>query len=260
MSAPQWLTIAQDEMGVEEIAGAEHNPRVMEYFATSGGTWVKSDETPWCGAFVGFCMATAGHPMPKEPLRARAWLAWGKPLEKPVHGCVVILKRGSNPQNGHVGFFMQKGKNGTIYVLGGNQRNRVSIEKFKAENVLGYRWAAEFAPLPKPTKSRIVESGTATSAQGAILSAGGIGAGVVSSGGPSPVTEAAPATIPSPPDVTPIVDWQYFATTLRDFAQFAAESWVWIAAAIGVYLILTGRLATWARQEDAETGKTWEEA
>jgi len=207
MSAP-WIAVAQDEMGVEEIAGAENNPRILEYFETCGATWATSDsEVPWCGAFAGYCMASAGHPLPSEPLRARAWLAWGRALDKPVHGCVVVLKRGNNPRQGHVGFFMQKGKNDTIYVLGGNQGNRVSIVKFKESDVLGYRWADSSAPLPKPKKSRIVESGDATAAQGAILSAGGVGAGVVSSG-PSPVAPP-PPSIPSPPDIPQLSEWSY---------------------------------------------------
>ena len=262
MSAPAWISVAQDEMGVEEVAGSESNPRVMEYFATSGGTWVTDDATPWCGAFAGYCMATAGQPLPKEPLRARSWLSWGRALDEPVHGCIAVLKRGNDPTKGHVGFFMQKGKKGTIYLLAGNHSSpsggRVSIQKFKESDVLGYRWADSSAPLPKPKQSRIVESGDATAAQGAILSAGGVGAGVVSSG-PSPVAPP-PPSIPSPPDIPQLSEWSYFAQTLKDFATFAVDQWVWIGVAVGVYLIFTGHLAKAARQDDALSGKTWEDA
>jgi len=264
MTAPLWLTLAHEEMGVEEVAGKdEANPRIMEYFgAASGSEWVKDDSTPWCGAFCSYIMSTAGHGMPREPLRARSWLTWGQPIDKPLPGCVVVLKRGSSPQSGHVGFWVQRGKNGTFYLLGGNQGSggKVSIAKFKESDVLGYRWPSSLAPKPpEPEKSRIVASGDATAAQGAVLSAGGIGAGLAGSG-PSPSVAPAPPSVPSPPDLPQITEWQYFASTLKEFVAFAVDSWIWIAAAIGVYLILTGKLATWARKEDAASGKTWEGA
>ena len=134
-----WLQLAHQEMGETEIDGSTANPRIMEYFASVPNSgWVKDDGTPWCGAFIGYIMATSGHKLAAEPLRARSWLTWGKPLDKPIPGCVVVLKRGNNPQNGHVGLYVQPGKDSTIYVLGGNQGDAVTIAKFRESSVLGY--------------------------------------------------------------------------------------------------------------------------
>jgi uncharacterized protein (TIGR02594 family) len=242
-----WLKLAQDEMGVEEIDGSEDNPRIMEYFSTSGGTWVKNDETPWCGAFVGYAMATSGHSLPKEPLRARAWLAWGTPIEQPVLGCVVILKRGNNPQQGHVGFFMQATKDGKgVLVLGGNQGNRVSIQRFKADDVLGYRMPVG-ASAPKPEGSRIVSEADAVKAAGVASAGGAVATGVV-----------APPVVPSPPSLPQVGEWHGFAANIKSFGLFCIESWPWVAAAIGVYLVLSGQAIKWFRKQDTATGKTWE--
>ena len=38
------------EIGQKEIKGAEHNSRIIEYHATTGG--FKNDETPWCASYV----------------------------------------------------------------------------------------------------------------------------------------------------------------------------------------------------------------
>jgi uncharacterized protein (TIGR02594 family) len=242
-----WLQLAHQEMGVEEIDGSESNPRVMEYFATCGGTWVKDDETPWCGAFTGYIMASTGQKLPPEPLRARSWLAWGQALETPVAGCVVVLKRGNNPQQGHVGFFIQATKDGTaLLVLGGNQGNRVSIQRFKTDNVLGFRMP-DGASAPKPENSKIISEADAVKAAGVASAGGAVTTGVV-----------APPTIPSPPDVPQIGEWSAFAATIKDFGLFAIESWPWVAAAIGIYLIMSGQAIKWFRNQNTASGKTWE--
>ena len=51
---------------------------------------------------------------------------------------VVILKRGTNPVQGHVGFFA--GLQGDrVHLLGGNQGDTVSISSFPVSDVLGVR-------------------------------------------------------------------------------------------------------------------------
>lgn len=139
---PRWLDIAYGELGVTEAAGAAAHPRIMEYFRTLGADWVEDDATAWCGAFTGWCLETAGQKSPGwHGLKARAWLNWGIASPGPTLGCVVVLSRGSNPDHGHVGFYL--GRTGDrIQVLSGNQRNAVSVMSFPIGDVLGYRWPA----------------------------------------------------------------------------------------------------------------------
>ena len=49
------------------------------------------DETPWCSAFVNYCMEQAGIRGTRKA-NARSWLDWGDmSLRSPQLGCVVIL-------------------------------------------------------------------------------------------------------------------------------------------------------------------------
>lgn len=139
-----WYDIAEAEIGQAEIEGAGSNPRIAEYFAGAGHPEVKDDATPWCAAYVGWALREAGIE-PSGSLAARSYLRWGKPLELPRKGCIVVLKRGNDPKAGHVGFFAGMAMD-KVMILGGNQGDKVSIQAFPESMVLGYRWPEE-APL-----------------------------------------------------------------------------------------------------------------
>ena len=107
-----------------------------EYHAsTAGGP--DHDAVPWCASFVNWCVEQAGLKGSDSKL-ARSWLGWGEPINTPRPGCLVVLERGPAPQ-GHVGFFVGATP-GFVRLLGGNQGDRVSIDSFSAERVIGLRW------------------------------------------------------------------------------------------------------------------------
>jgi uncharacterized protein (TIGR02594 family) len=131
-----FLEIAAKEKGVSEIPGG-NNPRIVFYDSfTSLGA--KNDEVAWCSAFVNYVVTEAGlHGT--DSASARSWLSWsdGKQIEIPISGCIVVLKRGNNPQEGHVAFYL--GKHGDSLLLrGGNQGDKVCDEYFLAQNLLAY--------------------------------------------------------------------------------------------------------------------------
>jgi uncharacterized protein (TIGR02594 family) len=134
---PQWLEIALREIGVEEVPGAGNNPRVIEYHKT---TTLKAtqDSVAWCSSFVNWCMKQA-EIQGSGSAAARSWLSWGKKLDTPRNGCIAVLKRGSNPANGHVAFYVGDGTS-TIRLLGGNQGDQVKVSTFPKSMVLSYRW------------------------------------------------------------------------------------------------------------------------
>lgn len=139
MSEVKWLQIARSDLGIEEIAGPKANPRIMQYYRAAGANWAKDDAVPWCGAAMAAWVSSAGYPVPAEAARARAWLDWGTPLEQPRKGAVAILKRGSDPNAGHVCLYLED-RGDRILVIGGNQGDAVSITSFPKRDVLGYRW------------------------------------------------------------------------------------------------------------------------
>lgn len=136
-----WLDIAYDHIGTREIPGRRHNSKIVNWFKKMGAGWFTDDETPWCGAFVGGCLVEAGYPKFSKGASARAWLNYGKRLDKPAVGSIVVFWRGSrNGASGHVGFVVGKDRYGNLMVLGGNQGNEVNIKPFSTNRVLGYVW------------------------------------------------------------------------------------------------------------------------
>ena len=136
---PEWYLIAKKEMaeGVKEIRGSEHNPRVLEYHSATS-LKATDDETPWCSSFVNWCVKQAGL-KGTNSAAARSWLNWGAELDSPKEGCIVVLSRGNNPWQGHVGFFVDV-REGKILILGGNQSNEVNISYYSGSRLLSYRW------------------------------------------------------------------------------------------------------------------------
>ena len=132
------MDIALGEIGQHEQAAGD-NPRILEYLR-SCETWhvgELADEVSWCSAFVNWCITKAGL-TGTNSLAARSWLNWGEKLQEPAVGSVVILQRGSESWQGHVGFVFDYDKQ-YIHVLGGNQGNAVNVKPYRRDKVLGFR-------------------------------------------------------------------------------------------------------------------------
>jgi uncharacterized protein (TIGR02594 family) len=147
MAEPFWLTFARRDIGLKEIPGARHEPRILQMWRRVGA-WFSDDETPWCGGFMGQWFIQCGIAPPKDCWRAKNWLEWGKAIDEPVLGCVVIFGRDGGA---HVAYVVGKTSDGYLACLGGNQGNTVSIAKFPYGRVLGYRIPPgdrQYDPLP----------------------------------------------------------------------------------------------------------------
>lgn len=131
--------LASRFIGLAEVSGGEDNPMILAMLKKVAA-WAQHDEVPWCSAFVNFVAWFAGCAH-SGSARARSWLDVGDPvpLTAAVRGMdVVVLARGDNPEQGHVGFFDHLDGLG-VYILGGNQGDRVSVERFPVSRVLGVR-------------------------------------------------------------------------------------------------------------------------
>lgn len=103
-------------------------------------------QTEWCAAFVNAVLKESGIPGSESvstyPLTARSFLKWGHPVGYPEPGDVVVFPRGNVAWQGHVGFYMRSitiAGEEYYYILGGNQKNKVSIELYRAELALAVR-------------------------------------------------------------------------------------------------------------------------
>ena len=134
-----WMEIARSKMGEAEVPGPQANPFILDCLAstTLDGPDRESDETPWCSAFVNWCVEQAGLKGTNSAW-ARSWLKWGREPanEDEWGGCIVVLSRGAN--SGHVGF-MVDWNDDQVKLLAGNQGDAVSEAWFPIDRVLGYR-------------------------------------------------------------------------------------------------------------------------
>jgi uncharacterized protein (TIGR02594 family) len=137
---PPWMKVAYGELGQREISGANHNPRILEYFQSLPITQQpKDDETPWSSAFINWVFNKSGI-TGSGGLGSRSWMRWGvaSPL-KP--GCVAVFWSGSpEAETGHAGFLWGvQGDGSRLAVLGGNQSDQVSIAVLPKSRLLGCR-------------------------------------------------------------------------------------------------------------------------
>lgn len=130
---------ALSQYGVKEVDGKTANPQIISYFETLGYEGNKlHDETAWCSAFVNWVSKTENY-IYSGKLNARSWLTVGISTAKPKQGDIVVLWRESpSSWKGHVGFFIKQTER-YVYILGGNQNNRVSIKAYPKNRVLDYR-------------------------------------------------------------------------------------------------------------------------
>ena len=151
------LTIARSYLGTKELKGSADNPKIMEMYRTIGHHWVEHDEVAWCAAFVGHCLEKAGTDSTRK-LNARSYLTWGEKVagvEQAKEGDVVIFTRGSNTAQGHVAFFL-KAAGQQIEVLGGNQSDGVTVDRYAKSRLLGIRRPLR-ADAPQRPEMKVVQ-------------------------------------------------------------------------------------------------------
>ncbi len=149
---PAWMRIAWREMGTAERPGTADNAKIIGYFRDVGHGWVRRDETAWCAAFLGACLERAGVESTRS-LKARSYLGWGERLARPRPGCITVLSRGRDKTLGHVAFFVRE-EGPDLFLLGGNQKDSVSVARYPKWRVLGYRWPSSMGDDPEAGRAR----------------------------------------------------------------------------------------------------------
>jgi len=150
---PAWLKAARMHIGVHEIPGPTHNNKLISLLNTAsrwnGVIW-RDDEMPWCGGFVAACLVATGIEPVKIAARASSWAAWGVNLrtDRLAPGAILVFQREGG---GHVGFYV--GEDARYYhVLGGNQKNAVTITRIAKNRLLASRWPRGVPVIGGPVK------------------------------------------------------------------------------------------------------------
>lgn len=188
---PPWLKLVVADLGLKEVAGAHDNPRIVAMFQTVGRPDVTDDETSWCAACVGHYLvrggvARAALPPKAERLLARSYLKFGHSCDGLRRGAIVVFRRGSASWQGHVAFALRTvAIDGRLYMecIGGNQSNAITVARYPAETVLGYRWPDHPQlprALPPGPPAQDPGKGATTAASGTLVA---LGTGAVAAAG-----------------------------------------------------------------------------
>ena len=136
-TAPKVILEAVKLYGTKEIVGKQHSKEILSWAKEVGleKTYI-SDETAWCGLYLGIVVKRAGFDIVKDPLWARNWNNFGTSQKTAMLGDILVFTRPGG--GGHVGFYV--GEDSTCYhVLGGNQSNMVNTTRILKSRCIGIR-------------------------------------------------------------------------------------------------------------------------
>lgn len=142
-SGPRMITEALKLYGTIETPGKANNATIIAWAKEVGGkveTVYKADEIPWCGLFIAVVAKRAAKGVVKDPLWALNWGTFGKSVEAPMLGDVLVFVRKTSEGKtaGHVGLYV--GEDSTCYhVLGGNQSDKVCITRIEKKRLYASR-------------------------------------------------------------------------------------------------------------------------
>jgi uncharacterized protein (TIGR02594 family) len=147
-----WFAVAKaaETAGVAEANGNDRDT-ILDYFNATDHGRPNSVATPWCGAFAAHCMKGSGNPtaaasIPKGAAAAASWKGWGSRLPFPSdnipQGALIVLSPTPNSgRSGHVAFFDRFSPDKKkVFLLGGNQSNKVCTIDFPSDRVAYVGW------------------------------------------------------------------------------------------------------------------------
>lgn len=153
-----WLETMRQLTGTQEVPGPGNNPEILRWASEIAGRFpdmttycrqFTNDAIPWCGLTVGYVMAMNGIRPPFAAgdtgrfLWANAWASWGRRLDKPVPGAVMVFTRNGG---GHVTLY--EGEDDNYYhVRGGNQADAVNVARYPKRQLTCAVWPPG-VPLP----------------------------------------------------------------------------------------------------------------
>lgn len=141
-----WMEAAAAVRGLHE----RRNKAALQNWFWKTVSWIDPIEIPWCGGYVETChkMAAPEVETVDKPLVARSWVNFGREAA-PGFGATLVFSRPPSTWQGHVGFCHAEDTT-HFHVLGGNQRNAVTVTRIKKTRLLASRAPAYFdAPFKR---------------------------------------------------------------------------------------------------------------
>jgi uncharacterized protein (TIGR02594 family) len=119
----------------------KNRKELKEYLSDRNNTKIDPVSTAWCAAFMNAILKDTGYEGTNS-LMARSFLSYGTKVKAPEEGDIVVFKRGTSAESGHVAFFVgYEYINNKQYIkaLGGNQKKSVTMALYPVERLLGIR-------------------------------------------------------------------------------------------------------------------------
>ncbi len=141
---------ALSQYGTPSLIDGRVNPAVKQYLYESTGLWFDS-HLPWCAAFIGAMLLRSGVaretlPDPDAILAAKSWKGVGVAVSDAQVGDLMIFDRDDTPGGweGHIAIFCNygfgpKGGKRSIFVLGGNQGDKVCVAPYQESRLEAIR-------------------------------------------------------------------------------------------------------------------------
>ena len=149
-----WIQIAFDELN-KNISENGSNPEILKYFVytqLAGTKDATKDKTPWCAAYVNYCLETSGIEGTGSAL-AYSFIQYGDDLgNTPAYGSIAIMNYS------HVGFVIGQDKNGRIIILGGNQSDALNTSPNDKSLLLKCVYPSDYAPTDLSLPTLIVNN------------------------------------------------------------------------------------------------------
>lgn len=150
--SPKILLEAYKLIGIKEIVGKDHNPKILEWAKGLGlEKTYTNDEIPWCGLFIAHCCRLASLAVVVNPLWAKNWNNFGTRQTIAMLGDVLVFSRETG---GHVGIYVGEDEK-CYHVLGGNQSNQVSVTRIIKGRCIGIR--RSIWKIAQPENVRVIK-------------------------------------------------------------------------------------------------------
>src|SRR3990167_7005888 len=131
------LEVARQFLGREEN---KDQSVLRNFFRENTGSDLDPATVAWCARVLRATLAAGGYDVQGATDMARSFLNIGEPVSRPQEGDIVVLSRGDpNSAYGHTGLFVGYDGDGNVQVLGGNTGDRVAIQSYPVDRVLGFR-------------------------------------------------------------------------------------------------------------------------
>lgn len=136
------LKLALSMYGITEVSGPQYNKQILDIvnkgLAAYGLTAKDDGEYPWCAIYMSYLLNETGQWNNKWIIRARDFLKEFPPAPGLIIGKTMSIFWRESPTSGkaHIGLDIAE-RDGSTYILAGNQMNTINIMAFTNQRKLG---------------------------------------------------------------------------------------------------------------------------